>query len=76
MFNRVFASGFGYCLSRRDGPAKIKTARLGGFDFGIKAPNGWVRVPMAQRAIKTKFLWAHAHTGTHDQYADEQLEKS
>ena len=28
---------------------------------------------MAQRTIKTKFLWACAHTGTHDQYADEQL---
>ena len=28
---------------------------------------------MAQRAIKTKFLWAYVHTGTHDQYADEQL---
>ena len=56
-----------------DGPAKIKTTRLGGFHVDIKAPNGWARVPMAQRAIKTKFLWARAHTGTHDQYADEQL---
>ena len=23
--------------------------------------------------VKTKFLWAYAHTGAHDQYADEQL---
>ena len=57
-----------------DGAAKNQNHPSGWFLFWHKSPKR-----MGQSAdgttchIKTKFLWAHAHTGTHDQYADEQL---